>query len=100
MSNPVSEDSDPPSDLDLERANDNIEDQDILVIDFRIVQGKNIIPIYFQSPDGTPPHVLDLEEILDRLTNDSELHKMLAEERMRCEMHKHNYEKIKAQYIK
>ena len=39
-------------------------------------------------------------EILQRLADDAELHKLLSDEKMRCEIHKSNYEKIKAEYLR
>ena len=41
-----------------------------------------------------------LNEVLQRLADDAELHKLLSEEKMRCEIHKSNYEKLKAEYLK
>ena len=39
-------------------------------------------------------------EVLQRLADDAELHKLLSDEKMRCEIHRSNYEKIKAEYLK
>ena len=39
-------------------------------------------------------------DILRRLKDDSELHKLLVDERMRCQLHKTNYDKLKAEYTK
>ena len=41
-----------------------------------------------------------MAEILQRLADDAELHKLLSDEKMRCEIHKSNYEKIKAEYLR
>jgi hypothetical protein len=41
-----------------------------------------------------------LGEILQRLADDAELHKLLSDEKMRCEIHRSNYEKIKAEYLR
>ena len=41
-----------------------------------------------------------MAEILQRLADDAELHKLLSNEKMRCEIHKSNYEKIKAEYLR
>ena len=46
------------------------------------------------------PPLDQMEEVLDRLRGDSNLHRVLAEERMRCELHKENYEKLKSEYVK
>ena len=39
-------------------------------------------------------------EVLQRLADDAELHKLLSDEKMRCEIHRSNYEKIKAEYLR
>ena len=41
-----------------------------------------------------------MADILQRLADDAELHKLLSDEKMRCEIHKSNYEKIKAEYLR
>lgn len=41
-----------------------------------------------------------MEELLQRLADDAELHKLLSDEKMRSEIHRSNYEKLKAEYLK
>lgn len=41
-----------------------------------------------------------MQNLLGRLSNDGELHKLLAEERMRTDVHKRNYAKLKLEYMK
>ena len=41
-----------------------------------------------------------LTNVLQRLADDAELHKLLSDEKMRCEIHRSNYEKLKAEYLK
>lgn len=42
----------------------------------------------------------EMKDILSRLNSDAELHKLLSDERMRCETHKANYAKLKSEYMK
>lgn len=41
-----------------------------------------------------------LAQSLPKLTQETELQKMLADERMRCETHKTNYQTLKAEHTK
>ena len=41
-----------------------------------------------------------LAQALPKLTQETELQKMLADERMRCETHKTNYQTLKAEHTK
>ena len=41
-----------------------------------------------------------LTNVLQRLADDAELHKLLSDEKMRCEIHRSNYEKLKVEYLK
>ena len=52
------------------------------------------LPLRLTS-DGT-----SLAQSLPKLTQETELQKMLADERMRCETHKTNYQTLKAEHTK
>jgi hypothetical protein len=41
-----------------------------------------------------------MDEILHRLADDAELYKLLSQEKMRCELHRRNYEKLKVEYLR
>ena len=44
--------------------------------------------------------MVELEEILGRLEGDGQLQQLLAQEKMRAEVHKNNYAKLKAEFVK
>lgn len=52
----------------------------------------------FKLPDQF--HEAEMETVLQQLMGDAELHKMLAQEKMRCETHKTNYSKLKGEYLR
>ena len=69
-----------------------------------ILSNKNIAILQpISTVDGATDGDFDdqrLGEILQRLADDAELHKLLSDEKMRCEIHRSNYEKIKAEYLR
>ena len=69
-----------------------------------ILSNKNIAILQpISTIDGPTDGDFDdqrLGEILQRLADDAELHKLLSDEKMRCEIHRSNYEKIKAEYLR
>ena len=69
-----------------------------------ILSNKNIAILQpISTVDGPTDGDFDdqrLSEILQRLADDAELHKLLSDEKMRCEIHRSNYEKIKAEYLR
>lgn len=77
--------------------------EDVSIEPLRLLQGQfypnsDFISSDFQSIEGGVLH--QFEEVLDKLKTDSDLHKILSEERMKCALHKENYDNLKAQYIK
>ena len=41
-----------------------------------------------------------MQNLIGRLSNDGELHKLLTEERMRTDVHRRNYAQLKLEYMK
>eukprot|EP00094_Tigriopus_californicus_P011231 TCALIF_10838-PA protein Name:"Similar to CCDC41 Centrosomal protein of 83 kDa (Homo sapiens)" AED:0.14 eAED:0.14 QI:0/0.62/0.44/0.66/1/1/9/0/652 len=53
-----------------------------------------------EAEDNKNLGVMEMESIAQRLAGDGELHKLLTHEKMRNEVHKSNYEKLKAEFLK
>lgn len=51
-----------------------------------------------QMVTGLPPVAPNLASSLPQLTTETELQKLLADERMRSQMHKTNYEQLKEEH--
>jgi len=50
--------------------------------------------------EGNPGNAGQYEAALPRLVQETELHKMLADEKMRSEQHKTNYQMLKAEHTR